>query len=196
MIEGVVVGIRQGDRVMVPIAVHERQGARPVDQPEAQDRLEEALGHRHVAAIDDNMGKTKGAIMAVAGLAGQAIAVHDPQEPPVRVPDRETDAAAGLGHRRHRRHDRAACRLRGRRDPLQISCAVRPERDVAKRRPVGLVQRQDMGVGSRCPEVNRIARPVRHRQAPDAHEEVLGCIDIGNVQCNAAQSGNTGRCHR
>ena len=126
MIEGVVVGIRQGDRVMVPIAVHERQGARPVDQPEAQDRLEEALGHRHVAAIDDNMGKPKGAIMAVAGLAGQAIAMHDPQEPPVRVLDCQTDAAAGLGHRRHRRHDRAACRLRGSRDPLQICLRCSP----------------------------------------------------------------------
>ena len=114
----------------------------------------------------------------------------------MRVPDRESDAAAGLGQRRHRRGDRAACRRRGGCDALQISGAARPQRDVAQRRPVGLVQRQDMGVGSRCPEVNRIARPVRHRQAPDAHEEVLGCIDIGNVQCNAAQSGNTGRCHR
>ena len=52
--------------------------ARSVGQPEAEHRLEEALGHRHVAAIDDNMGKTKRAIMAVASLAGQAIAMHDP----------------------------------------------------------------------------------------------------------------------
>src|SRR5471032_274086 len=37
VIEGVIVGIREGDRVMVPIAVHERERARPVDKPEAQD---------------------------------------------------------------------------------------------------------------------------------------------------------------
>src|SRR5260370_294360 len=49
VIEGVVVGIRQGDRVMVAVAVHERQGTCPIDQSEAQDRLEEALGRRHVA---------------------------------------------------------------------------------------------------------------------------------------------------
>ena len=60
-----------------------------------------------IAAIDDDMGKTKRAILAVAGLAGQAIALHDPQEPPVWILDRETDAAARLGHRRHGRHDRA-----------------------------------------------------------------------------------------
>src|SRR5471030_1224016 len=72
VIEGVIVGIREGDRVMVSIAVHECERTHPVDKPEAKDCLEEALGHRHVTAIEDDMGKTQRAIMAVAGRAGQS----------------------------------------------------------------------------------------------------------------------------
>ena len=87
------------------------------------------------------MGQAQRTIAPVGSLGDRPIARDDADQPSVRVPDGEALAAARLGERRDRRDDRAACRLRGGRDALQISCAVRPERDVAKRRLVSLVQR-------------------------------------------------------
>jgi hypothetical protein len=194
VVQRIVVGVTECQRVVIHIAVHEGHDLRAVGKHEAKRVFEKCLRGRNGVAIEHRVCETHRLVGRRWRIGcATCIAVHDLEAATVGVTNHDRAATGGIASLGHIAHDRAARGHGGLGDGRQRIGAACPQCDAADRRGAWCrVQREQMMVTAAATKVARAAFIGGQFKPPRAGVEIMGRGKVGHRERHAAQGFDPG----